>query len=73
MVDLVQKTLAQDPPVYTPQEAQIAQTFVENMTERLGIPRGNINLAIENSVKNVPAPSVAAPETIRNTAPVSQP
>lgn len=53
-VDLVQRTLAQDPPVYTPAEAQIAQKFVEGMTEQLGIERGNIAQGLTNSISALP-------------------
>ncbi|MBP7903929.1 MAG: hypothetical protein KA099_01260 [Alphaproteobacteria bacterium] len=61
-VDLVQRTLAQDPPVYTPAEAQIAQTFVQNMTEQLGIERGDMDLAIRNNLQSLPpAPAVTPP------------
>lgn len=53
-VDLVQRTLAQDPPVYSPQEEQIAQTFVDSMTGQLGIERGNIDRTIKNSIESLP-------------------
>lgn len=65
-VDLVQRTLAQDPPVYSPAEAQIAQKFVEGMTEQLGIERGNIARSLTNAIsalpkqpENTPAPAAA--------------
>ncbi|MBK6896112.1 MAG: hypothetical protein IPH06_05935 [Alphaproteobacteria bacterium] len=69
-VDLVQRTLAQDPPVYTPAEAQIAQTFVQSMTEQLGIERGNLDLAIRNNLQSLPlapatTPPAPAPEVQR--------
>ncbi len=69
-VDLVQRTLAQDPPVYTPAEAQIAQTFVQSMTEQLGIERGNLDLAIRNNLQSLPpapatTPPAPAPEAQR--------
>ncbi len=60
-VDLVQRTLAQDPPVYTPAEAQIAQTFVQNMTEQLGIERGDLDLAITNNLQSLPPAPAATP------------
>lgn len=66
MVDLVQRTLTQDPPVYTPAEAQMAQKFVDGMTGPLGIERGNIDQALANTTaslprqpENTPAPAAA--------------
>lgn len=53
-VDLVQRTLAQDPPVYTPAEAQIAQKFVEGMTAQLGIERGNVTQGLTNTLSALP-------------------
>ena len=60
-VDLVQRTLAQDPPIYSPAEAQIAQTFVQNMTEQLGIERGDLDLAIRNNLQSLPPAPAATP------------
>lgn len=61
-VDLVQRTLAHDPSVYTPAEAQIAQTFVQNMNEQLGIERGNIDRAIKSGIESLPAEPAIQPE-----------
>lgn len=60
-VDLVQQLLARDPPVYSPAEAHIAQTFVQNMTETLGIERGSLDFGVRDIIDDIKSLSNTIP------------